>query len=152
VRRHNPVANWTGTGVNQVPEYFNHPFSEFPSHYWRLPDVSFVVPNLCSDGHDICPPINNRTLQFDHWVEVHFSAYADWAVSNNSLLVVTYDEDDWSADNRIATVFYGAHVKQGSYNNHITHYTLLRTIEDAMRLAQHSGAAAAERPIDFCWE
>ena len=39
VRRHNPVANWTGTGSNQVPYSFNKPFSEWPSHYSQLPDV-----------------------------------------------------------------------------------------------------------------
>ena len=152
VRRHNPVANWTGAGNNQVPFSFNRALSDFPSHYSGLPDVSFVIPNLCSDGHDVCPPDSNRTLQFDHWVQTHFSSYADWCVSHNSLLIITYDEDDWSSDNRIATVFYGAHVKQGEYYNTINHYSVLRAIEDAMRLAKHAGAAAAASPIDYCWE
>ena len=152
VRRHNPVANWTGPGKNQVPFSFNQPFSEMPSNYFLLPDVCFVIPNLCNDGHDVCPPDSNRIKQFDHWVQVHFSAYANWCVNHNSLLIVTYDEDDWSGNNRIATVFYGAHVKQGIYSETINHFTVLRTIEDAMSLTKHAGAAVYERPIDFCWE
>jgi len=51
------------------------------------------------------------------------SRYANWAAANNSLLIVTFDEDDNSANNQIATVIYGAHVKPGSYNEPISHYT-----------------------------
>jgi phosphatidylinositol-3-phosphatase len=152
VRRHNPVANWTGAGENQVPFSFNRPFTDFPTGFAQLPDVSFVIPNLCNDGHDVCPPFNNRTRQFDHWVEANLSAYAGWCINNNSLLIITYDEDDWSADNRIATVFYGAAVKKGTYSNTINHYTVLRTIEDAMRLSKHAGNAATQNAIDYCWE
>jgi acid phosphatase len=150
-RKHNPVSNWTGSGPNQVPESYNRPFSEMPSDFSHLPSVSFVIPNLCNDGHDLCAPDSNRTKQFDRWLENNFSVYANWCIHNNSLLIVTYDEDDWTSDNRIATVFYGAHVKQGVYADTMNHFTLLRTIEDAMNLSKHCGAASAEKPIDFCW-
>lgn len=65
----------------------------------------------------------------DTWLKNNLGAYATWAKAHNSLLVVTFDEDDRSANNRIATVFYGAHVATGSYAEHITHYTVLRTLE-----------------------
>ena len=152
VRKHNPVANWIGPGVNQVPFSFNKPFSDMPSDNSLLPDVSFFIPNLCNDGHDFCPPDSNRTKQFDRWVENNFSAYADWCVQNTSLLIVTYDEDDWSGNNRIATVFYGSHVKRGVYSDTINHFTVLRTIEDAMKLTHHAGAADYENAINYCWE
>ena len=84
--------------------------------------MSIVVPNLC-DMHDCSVSTG------DTWLKNHLSAYATWAKANNSLLVVTFDEDDHSASNRIATVFYGAHVATGSYSEHITHYTVLRTLE-----------------------
>jgi len=151
-RKHNPVANWTGPGKNQVPFSFNRTFTEMPSDFSQLPDVSFVIPNLCNDGHDLCLPDTNRTKQFDRWVENNFSAYANWCAHHNSLLIVTYDEDDWSGNNRIATVFHGAHVKQGVYSSTINHYTILHTVEDAMKLTKHAGAAANESPVDYCWE
>ncbi|MEP6596615.1 MAG: alkaline phosphatase family protein, partial [Ginsengibacter sp.] len=61
VRRHNPAANWMGTGTNQIPTTTNQPFTAFPTNYNNLPSVSFVIPNLCSDGHDVCAPLNNST-------------------------------------------------------------------------------------------
>ena len=45
------------------------------------------------------------------WLTNNLAAYADWAMANDSLLVVTWDEDDNSDDNHIPTIFYGANVK-----------------------------------------
>jgi acid phosphatase len=70
----------------------------------------------------------------DTWLKNHLGGYATWAKTHNSLLLVTFDEDDSSASNRIPTLFYGAHVKTGSYSEHITHYTVLRTLESLYRL------------------
>ena len=150
-RKHNPAANWMGSGTNQIPVTTNQPFTAFPADYNNLPSVSFVVPDLCNDGHDICPPINNSVKQYDSWVQTHLDAYKQWAVNNNSLLIVTYDEDDYSGTNNIATVFYGANVAQGVYSQTINHYNVLRTIEEAFRLTAHAGAAASASPIGYCW-
>ena len=151
VRKHNPAANWMGTGTNQIPTTTNQPFTAFPADYNTLPNVCFVVPNLCNDGHDVCAPLNNSVLQFDSWVQANLDAYKQWCINNNSLLIVTYDEDDFSSSNKIATVFYGANVVQGIYPQTINHYNVLRTIEDANGLTTHAGSAATATPIDFCW-
>jgi hypothetical protein len=50
------------------------------------------------------------------------------------LLIITWDEDDGSAGNRIPTIFVGQQVRPGRYSRHITHYSVLRTIEDALHL------------------
>jgi phosphatidylinositol-3-phosphatase len=151
VRRHNPTPNWTGTGLNQIPDSTNKPFTDFPVDYSLLPDVSFVIPNLCSDGHDVCMPLSNRTKQFDEWVQDNLSSYANWCKTHNSLLIVTYDEDDFTNANKIATVFYGAHVKSGSFSKMINHFNVLRTIEDLMGLTTHAGQAADAFTINYCW-
>jgi acid phosphatase len=117
-RKHNPWVNFSN-----VPASSNVRFSTFPTTFSNLPKVSFVVPNLCSDMHDCSVSTG------DTWLKNNINAYATWAKANNSLLVVTFDEDDSSQSNRIATVFYGAHVATGSYSEHITHYTVLRTLE-----------------------
>ena len=150
-RKHNPAANWMGNGTNQIPTTTNQPFTAFPTNFSNLPSVSFVVPNLCSDGHDVCSPVNNSVLQYDKWVQTNLNAYKNWAVANNSLLIVTYDEDDFTTTNKIATVFYGAHVLQGVYAQTINHYNVLRTIEDAFRLTTHAGSAATSTQIGYCW-
>jgi phosphatidylinositol-3-phosphatase len=151
VRRHNPSANWMGTGTNQFPDSLNKPFTDFPTDFSTLPNVAFVIPNLCSDGHDACAPLYNRTTQFDQWIQTNLDAYRQWCKANNSLLIVTYDEDDFTSTNKIATVFYGAHVKTGTYNKVINHFNVLRTVEDLMGLATHAGQAATATPIDYCW-
>ncbi|MFN0214799.1 MAG: PKD domain-containing protein [Saprospiraceae bacterium] len=151
VRIHNPAANWMGIGLNQIPATTNQPFSAFPTNFDELPNVSFVVPGLCGGGHTTCPPLNNSIGQFDTWVQSNLDAYKQWCVNNNSLLIVTYDENSSSTDNKIATVFYGAHVDNGDYSQKINHYNVLRTIEEACRLSEHAGEAASNAPIDNCW-
>ena len=150
-RKHNPAANWMGTGTNQIPIATNQPFTSFPTNFSTLPGVSFVVPNQCSDGHNICAPLNNSVKQFDTWVQTKLDTYKQWCINNNSLLIVTYDEDDFTSTNKIATVFYGANVAVGTYSQTINHYNVLRTIEEAGRLTTHAGAAASATPIGYCW-
>ena len=53
--------------------------------------------------------------------------------------------------NKIATVFYGAHVLVGTYSQTINHYNVLRTIEDSNAIPTHAGAAATATTIDYCW-
>ena len=151
VRKHNAVANWMGKKKNQVSAAINQPFTAFPSAFSLLPDVSFVIPNVCNDGHNLCLPLNNSVKQFDLWIQDHLDAYKRWCIDNNSLLIVTYDEDDYSGDNRIVTVFYGTHVTVGNYSQKINLYNILRTIEDGMGLSAHAGYAAEATPITYCW-
>jgi phosphatidylinositol-3-phosphatase len=149
-RKHNPAANWMGTGTNKVPVTTNQPFTAFPTNFNNLPSVSFVVPNLCNDGHDSCAPLNNGTKQYDTWIKNNLDAYKKWCILNNSLLIVTYDEDDFTTVNKIATVIYGAKVALGANSQTINHYSVLRTIEDAFNIPTHAGAANTASAIS-CW-
>jgi acid phosphatase len=106
--------------------------------------VSFVIPNLCHDMHDCSVSTG------DSWLRTKLGSYADWAPTHNSVLIVTTDEDDESAGNRIPTIFYGAHVKVGRYSTPYDHYHLLRTIEDMYGTA-HAGNAASVAPITEAW-
>ncbi|MFD7581868.1 alkaline phosphatase family protein [Kitasatospora sp. NPDC059817] len=140
-QKHNP---WFGFG--NVPLNSARTFAQFPTDYTTLPNVSFVVPNLCSDMHDCSVGTG------DTWIKNNLGAYATWAKSHNSLLVVTFDEDNRLAGNRIPTVFYGAHVTPGStsaatYN----HYNVLRTLEDLAGATTHAGNAANAADITGIW-
>ncbi|MBN8676879.1 MAG: PKD domain-containing protein [Chitinophagales bacterium] len=150
-RAHNPAANWMGNGQNQIPATTNQPFSAFPTNFDNLPSVSFVVPDLCGGGHNACQPTNNGVSQFDNWIQTNLDAYKQWCVDNNSLLIVTYDENAFNGNNKVSTVFYGAHVANGDYPQTINHYNVLRTIEEAFRLNVHAGEAANVTPIEDCW-
>jgi hypothetical protein len=144
VKRHNPIAYWQGSGPNQTPPGINKRFADFPSDYNTLPDVSFVIPNLYNNMH------SGSTNAGDDWFRDHLKAYMDWAKTNNSLLILTFDEDDEKSNNHILTFFYGPMVKGGEYNARIDHYSVLRTLEDIYGLS-HCGNSAAASPVDYVW-
>ncbi|OKP92540.1 acid phosphatase [Paenibacillus sp. P3E] len=118
-RKHNPWVNFSN-----LPSSINMPLTSFPKDFNQLPTVSFVIPNLNNDMHD------GSIKTADQWLKSHLSAYAGWAANNNSLLIVTWDEDDMSEHNKIPTFIVGAKVKKGSYTIKTNHYSLLRTLED----------------------
>jgi hypothetical protein len=138
-RKHNPWVDFSNVAASS-----NLRYADFPTDYTTLPTLSFVVPNLCNDMHDCSVSTG------DTWLRNHLSGYATWAATHNSLLVVTFDEDDSSASNQIPTVFAGAHVATGRYSEHITHYTVLRTLQSLTGVACVGNSCSAS-PISDVW-
>ena len=144
-RAHNPWVDFSN-----VPAASNKTFAKFPSSYSRLPTVSFVIPNLCHDMH-YCSRDSG-----DNWVRHHLGGYASWALTHNSLLIITWDEDGTELgfggdNNKIPTIFYGAHVRPGTYSERTGHYGVLRTIEDMYKLPR-AGKSAHATPISDVWK
>lgn len=138
-RKHNPWESFTdakGTGKS---------LTEFPRDFARLSAVSFVIPNLANDMHD------GTVAQGDSWLKAHLGTYANWSRGHNSLLIITFDEDNYGLENRIFTVFYGAGIKPGRYAEKVDHYTLLRTIED-IESAAPLGATVVKTAISSIWQ
>lgn len=139
-RKHVPWANFTN-----VPAANSLPFSAFAmGNYAALPTVSFVIPNNDDNMHD------GSIAQGDTWLSRELSGYANWAVANNSLLIVTWDEDDGGPRNQIPTIIYGGHVQPGTYNEQINHYSVLATLEQMYGLPK-LGYAATAAPIATIW-
>jgi len=138
----NPVDIWLSCPATVSGQGCGFPTTS--TEYAALPAVTFVHGNASQSMHD------NNILAGDAWVQSTFGGYAQWALAHNSLLIVTFDEDDFSTANHIPIVFYGAHVKQGSYSETINHYNVLRTIEDMYGLAALANAASAA-PITDVW-
>ena len=144
-RKHNPWANWVAkvspVPANQLTGTVNRAFTQFPTNFNLLPTVSFIVPNQLHDMHD-----GSRKMG-DDWLAANLNAFAVWARTNNSLLIITWDEDDYNQDNQIATVFHGAHLRNGTVAGGTwTLHHLLRTLED-MYGTTHAGSAAQTRAI-----
>lgn len=122
------------------------PFSEFAgalasSH--SLPAVSFISPDLCDDMHDCSISTG------DGWLarEVPKILAAPAFTQQRSLLVITFDEGD-SRDNVIPTVFAGtAAATRTRDRTPYTHYSLLRTIEDAYGLPPLTANDRAAHPM-----
>ncbi len=145
VKRHNPVAYWQGTGTNNTPASISQPFTNFPTDFSKLPDVSFVIPNQANNMHD------GGTKTGDDWLQANLKNYIDWTKTHNSLFILTFDEDDNGSTNHILTLFYGPMIKGGTYNSKIDHYNMLRTLEDIYGL-NHCGNAGSGSPIDYVWK
>jgi acid phosphatase len=139
MRKHNPAANWKELAA------FNQPYSAFPQDFSTLPTLSFVIPDQLNDMHD------GSIAQGDTWLKQNIEPYAQWAKTHNSLLIVTWDEDDGSAGNHIATIFMGEMVKPGKSAQRINHYTLLRTISEMYGLP-YLGESANEKTITGVWK
>jgi acid phosphatase len=140
-RKHAPWVNFTN-----VPPAYSVPFTDFNARtdYASLPTVSFVIPNLDNDMHD------GTVAAADSWLSQNLTAYANWAKANNSLLIVTWDEDDNGANNQIATIFYGAGVQTGTYSEPVSHYNVLSTLEQMYGLNK-TGLAANAPAISDIW-
>jgi hypothetical protein len=120
--------------------------TDFPTDYTKLPTLSFVIPNLCNDMHNCSVQVG------DSWLKSNIDGYVQWAQTHNSLLILTWDEDDQNNEmgNQIITVFAGQPVKAGNYSEKITHYDVLRTLEDMFGLTA-LGSAATATPIVDVW-
>lgn len=138
-RKHNPWVNFTN-----VPKEANQPLTNFPQDYEKLQTVSFVIPSLQNDMHD------GTIQEADQWLKAHLDPYVQWAKTHNSLLIVTWDEDEGSHNNTIPTFFVGPMVKKGQYNENFNHFNLLRTMEDIYGLS-HAGEAENSSPIVGIW-
>jgi len=138
MRKHNPVANWKEQAT------LNQPFSAFPQDFAKLPALALVVPDQRNDMHD------GSVAQGNAWLAHNIESYAQWAMAHNSLLIVTWDEDDGSENNRIATMFIGAMVKPGTSAQRINHYNVLRTIEEMLGLP-YLGDSAQAKSVAGVW-
>lgn len=138
-RKHNSWVDFSSTTTKQ-----NQPLSAFPSNYAKLPDVSFITPNMCHDMHDC------TVATGDKWLKKNLDRYARWAKKHNSLLVVTFDENAGGTVNQIPTLLVGQQVRPGTYAEWMNHYTLLRTVEDAYGLAP-LGHATEATPLRTVW-
>jgi acid phosphatase len=152
-RKHTPWVNWLGTGTNCIPDSLSVPMTEFPKNFKKLPTVSFVVPNMDNDMHNIGMAGSAAAIsRGDQWLKKNISDYAKWAKKHNSLLIVTFDEDDYDSKNgnRIATIFYGDKVNTMEYSKSINHYHILHTLEVMYGLPSDDNISAAA--ISGIWQ
>jgi len=120
-RKHNPVANWQGTLLRAE---VNQHFADFPQDFAKLPTVSLVIPDQDHNMHD------GGFSAADDWLRTHIAPYVDWAFKHNSLLILTWDEDNYLEGNHIVTILVGPMVKAGECDQRINHYNVLRTLLD----------------------
>ncbi len=106
-RKHVPWVSFSNVPDGKTADTScNLRFKDFPdpSAYEKLPTVSFVIPDLDHDMHNCYPPNCNTgsdagdmqccIKKGDLWLQANLDSYYQWAKQNNSLLIVTFDEND----------------------------------------------------------
>lgn len=184
-RKHVPWISFANVpNGTTVATSSNLRFADFPrdpAAYHTLPTVAFVIPNQANDMHN--GPRAKSIPRGDAWLEQFIDPYYQWAKHHNSLLILTFDENDdkrgnfgltdpradprvcvgsgrdrefcMELQNRIVTIFAGAHIRPGDYpeGKGVTHVNILRTLEGMYGLPkagrQQPRAAAAGIADDY---
>jgi phosphatidylinositol-3-phosphatase len=151
-----PRPGWTGAHAGRYAKkhvpflYFRHvlarpawmrnvvPLSRLAPR--RLPDFTLVVPDLCHDMHD-CP------VRVGDWLRRFLPPLLKVP---ETAIFVTFDES-YGAGNRVPALALGPLVRPGSrFAPALTHYGLLRTIEDGLGLPR-LGRSARARALTGIW-
>ena len=148
--KHNPEAYYTN--IRTACNSDNVPMGSTTSGAFlsalnsgTLPSFSFVTPNLCNDTHDCSIATGDSWLQ--SWVPKITASPSYQA--GNTVLILTWDEDDNSAGNHVATIVVSPYTTPGTRSGvAFTHYSLLRTTEELLGIQtflQNAASAASMR-------
>jgi phosphatidylinositol-3-phosphatase len=98
-----------------------------------------VTPNLCNDTHDCSVQTGDSWLQ-GFLPKVFSSAQYQ---AGKTAVFLTWDENDGSAGNHIATLVMAPSVVPGTISSTaFTHYSMLRSTEELLGLGSFLGNAA----------
>ncbi len=104
-----------------------------------LPAFSFVTPNLCNDTHDCSLRTGDWWLR--NWAPT-ITASATYR-AGSTVLFITWDEDDDSNGNHVATIVVSPYTTPGAKSaTAFSHYSLLRTTEELLDIPTRLGRAA----------
>src|SRR5437764_10855042 len=151
--KHNPEAYYTNIrpacGTDNVPmgTTSSGAFTSALSA-GTLPKFSFVTPDLCNDMHDCSVQTGDAWLQ--SWVPQIVASPSYQA--GNTVLFITWDEDDSGSGNHVATIVVSPYTTRGIQSGTaFTHYSLLRTTEELLGITTFLGNAssAASMRSDF---
>ena len=115
----------------------------------KLPNYAFYSPNMFNDGHDTS--LETSTAWLKSFVQ---SLRTTPAMHQRTLLMITWDEgggEDFRS-NRVLAILVGDGIVPGRYADRLTHYSLLRTIEDNFGLLPVADGDANASPVpDKVW-
>jgi len=138
-RKHKPWESFRGSAS------LGQEMSGFPGDFDQLPDVSFVIPDQAFNMHD------GSIRAADNWLKAHLEDYVNHCRDHRCLLILTFDEPGGKSNKNILTIIAGSQVRPGVFAQRIDHYSVLRTITDAMGIDPLGESAKAE-PVFGIWK
>jgi hypothetical protein len=133
--KHNPAAYYTN--IRTECASLDVPLTSTPDISARF---TFVTPNLCNDTHDC------GVATGDAWLSTFLGkvfASSEYAAGRTAVFL-TWDEDDSSSSNHIATLVAAPSIVPGTVSaTRFDHYSMLRTTEEMLGLGFVGNAASA---------
>jgi acid phosphatase len=141
--RHVPLAYLTDVQANATGRQGLVPFTQFPTDLasGRLPNVSFVTPNLCDDAHNCAPSVADTWLKTNIALLLTSTPFKD-----DGLLIITFDEsesDNTHGGGRVAAVFISPAFSKPGYQSTTLyqHESTLRLMLEGLGIQSLPGAA-----------
>lgn len=133
--KHNPWAYFTAS--RSACRRYDVPLRAYAGDAanGHLPNVGMVIPNLCSDAHDCSLSVTNSWLK----AKVGEALNGPDFTSGRLAVVITADEDDYTAGNKVLTVVAQKSLNGKVVSTPLNHYGLSRS------LSQASGTAPLRR-------
>ena len=142
--RHNPFVYYTditdnGTDCNQhvVPMNITTGAGFIDDlQSGKLPNFSFITPNLCNDGHNSCSNTMTQVQQIDEWLGVVVPKIIDSPEFASTALFITYDQGSTlSYSSQVVCILVSPFANSGYVsNNYYSHFSLLATVENIFGL------------------
>ena len=135
---HNPFAYYGGQCPSNVV-----PLETLSGDLARnTPRLAWITPDDCHNTH------NCKVSVGDEWLRQQVGEItASPAWKDGGVLIITWDEDDGSGDNRVLTLVIAPGQSHKSSGQAYDHYSLLATIEDLLGVGR-LGAAAQAKPMN----
>jgi hypothetical protein len=132
--RHNPAAYYANIAARCAKQ--DVPLGPTPDISARF---TFITPNVCNDMHDCGVGTGDRWLSTFLPKILASGQY----LSGSTAVFITWDEDDYSSNQRIATIVVAPSTPVGKRSTvRFDHYSLLRTTEELLGLKPLLGNAA----------
>ncbi len=148
LKRHNPFSYFTDVAPSTEASNVV-PFSQFPADLaaGNLPEFAFVAPNIEDDAHD------GTLAQADAWLKANIDPLLSNPAFQQTLLIIVFDEgnilDLQNGGGHVAAVIVSPKVKpEYQSSTMFQHQNTLRTIMDALGLANPPGAAATAQGME----
>lgn len=162
--KHCPWINWINCTTNDsdpvvddIPYSYLNGYTSGPifpdsTNYASLPTVTWVIPNSIDDMHD-----NSESSALpagDSWFHKNMMPLVRYASNpaNNTVVFVTWDEDDGSESNKVVMMACSGLIVGGTYSTSLNHYGWLRTIEEMYSLTECANSATATIFPNAMWK
>jgi len=129
-RKHNPFVSYDNIRNNRTrcERIVNSQQFDVDLNSGNLPQYMYFTPNIDNDCHDTNITFGGKWLR--GYLEPRLAR-----LPRGTLVVITWDEDDYTEENKIDTCMFGSMVAPRSRDNtYYDHFSLLRTVEDNWEL------------------